>query len=100
MFPIPVHHGQQEPHPSSPFLVTTNINITAVATTNTTTTTTTTTTEVLDSWCDWLLPGEGYKLGSNDQWLWSINGMKIVMGKPKELGEKYASSILTAMNFT
>ena len=26
--------------------------------------------------------------------------MKIVMGKPKELGEKSASSILSTMNFT
>jgi len=26
--------------------------------------------------------------------------MKIVMGKPKELGEKSSSSILTTMNFT
>jgi len=47
-----------------------------------------------------VLPGEAYRLGSTDQPLWSNNGMKIVMGKPKELGEKSASSILSTMNFT
>jgi hypothetical protein len=47
-----------------------------------------------------VLPGVGCELGSTDQSLWSNNRMKMVMGIPKELGEKSASSILSTMNFT
>jgi hypothetical protein len=47
-----------------------------------------------------VITGEGYRLGSSDGWLRSNNGMTIIRGKPKELGEKSASATSSITNLT